>query len=60
MQDVKDVITLENSPDGQIVKETQDTEDVTKPENSPTHILEASPPSPPSPFESRHIQKKKR
>jgi hypothetical protein len=35
--------------DGQIVKETQDTEDIIKPENSPTHPLEASTPSLPSP-----------
>lgn len=32
MKDVKDEITLENSPDGQIVKETQDTEDIIKPD----------------------------
>ena len=29
--------------------ETQDIEDINKPENDPTHSLEASPPSPPSP-----------
>ena len=32
--------------DSQIVNEMQDTEDVIKPENSPTRALEASPPSP--------------
>jgi hypothetical protein len=42
-------MTLEASPDDQIVKETEDTEDIINPKNSPTHPLEASPPSPPSP-----------
>ncbi|MGB8937260.1 MAG: hypothetical protein WCC17_19390 [Candidatus Nitrosopolaris sp.] len=46
--------------DGQIVKEIRDTEAAIKPENSLTHPLEASPPSPPSPFESDDVNNTKK
>lgn len=43
---------IKEKDDDQSDNETQDTEDIIKPENNPTHPLEASPPSPPStPFE---------
>jgi hypothetical protein len=37
---------IEAKEDGKNDNKTQDTEDTIKPENSPTHTLEASPPSP--------------
>ncbi|MGA9151348.1 MAG: hypothetical protein WBZ36_12285 [Candidatus Nitrosopolaris sp.] len=40
---------IEEKDSSQLREEIQDTEDIIKPENSPTHPLEASPPSPPSP-----------
>jgi hypothetical protein len=40
---------IQEKDDGQSDNETQDTEDIIKPENTCTHPLEASSPSPPSP-----------
>jgi hypothetical protein len=37
---------IEEKDDGQSDNETQDTEAIIKPENTPAHPIEASPPSP--------------
>ena len=48
-QTVKEIADIKDS--SQLYDEVQDTKDAIKPEDTSTHPLEASPPSPPSPFE---------
>jgi len=49
-QTVKEIADIKD--DSQLHEDGQNTKDAIKPKDTPTHPLDASPPSPPSPFEN--------